>query len=263
MEERNYKVYKHTCPNGKVYIGITKQECNARWKNGLGYENNPHFTRAIKKFEWKNIKHEILFSGLTKEEAEQKEIELIKEYNSNKYEFGYNISSGGAANSGHKHSLKSRMKMSKSQKGRVSPRKGAKLSEETKTKIGKASLGRTPWNKGIPTSEEVRKKLSESHKGQKAWNKGKKGCYILSEETKTKISAYLKSDRNVVCKKVNQYDKNNNLINTFFSIAEAERKTKISHSGINMCCRGKYKQAGGYVWRYANDDSLKVHKQGE
>lgn len=28
-----YCVYKHTSPNGKVYIGITKKKPNDRWEN--------------------------------------------------------------------------------------------------------------------------------------------------------------------------------------------------------------------------------------
>ena len=35
MGENNYYVYKHTFPNNKVYIGITQQEPQKRWKNGL------------------------------------------------------------------------------------------------------------------------------------------------------------------------------------------------------------------------------------
>lgn len=30
----NYKVYMHTLPNGKRYVGITKQEPEKRWLNG-------------------------------------------------------------------------------------------------------------------------------------------------------------------------------------------------------------------------------------
>ena len=34
---KNFIVYKHTSPNGKVYIGITKQNPKQRWGNGSGY----------------------------------------------------------------------------------------------------------------------------------------------------------------------------------------------------------------------------------
>lgn len=92
----DYKVYKHTFPNGKVYIGITSQKPKSRWANGKGYQDNKRMYNAIKKYGWNNIKHEILFTGLTQEQAFEKEIELIAEYDSTKFDKGYNISHGGA-----------------------------------------------------------------------------------------------------------------------------------------------------------------------
>lgn len=53
-------------------------------------------------------------------------------------------------------------------------------------------------------------------------------------------------------KKVEQYDKNNNLLNIYRSIMEASKKTNIDRAHISACCKGKkkYKSAGGYIWRY-------------
>lgn len=31
----NFKVYKHTSPDGKVYIGLTGVDVEARWQAGL------------------------------------------------------------------------------------------------------------------------------------------------------------------------------------------------------------------------------------
>lgn len=76
----NYVVYKHTTPSGKVYIGITCQDIRKRWKNGKGYELCTAFNRAINKYGWENITHEVLFAGLSKQEAIKKEIELISFY---------------------------------------------------------------------------------------------------------------------------------------------------------------------------------------
>lgn len=88
-----YVVYKHTFPNDKIYIGITKKNPIYRWNKGKGYFTQPKIYNAILKYGWDNIKHEILFDGLSQKEAEQKEIELIKFYNS--IENGYNVSTGG------------------------------------------------------------------------------------------------------------------------------------------------------------------------
>ena len=131
MIGNNFTVYKHTSPNGKVYIGITMQNPIRRWNNGLGYSHNEHFHRAIVKYGWDNFKHEILYSGLTKEEAEQTEISLIAEYKSNDPEYGYNIQSGG--NYSGKHSDETRKKFSEISKGR-------KVSEISKRKMSDAHV---------------------------------------------------------------------------------------------------------------------------
>ena len=54
-----------------------------------------------------------------------------------------------------------------------------------------------------------------------------------------------------VSKPVLKYDLKGNFIKEYKSLMEAYRDSNIkSASNITMCCYGKYKQAGGYVWRY-------------
>lgn len=93
--ENNYYVYKHTVPNGKVYIGITKQNPKRRWRNGHGYKDSVLFFNAIIKYGWINISHEILKQGLSAEEASMFEKYYIALYKANNRNFGYNITSGG------------------------------------------------------------------------------------------------------------------------------------------------------------------------
>ena len=121
----NYTVYKHIFPNNKIYIGITSQKLHCRFKGGKGYKKYNKKTQnkiynAINKYGWENVKHEILFENLTKEKAEQKEIELIKKYKSNNSNYGYNIENGGNS--------------------------VGKLNEETKIKIGNANRGKNNGN---------------------------------------------------------------------------------------------------------------------
>lgn len=94
-EEENYKVYVHTLPNGKRYVGITKREVENRWKNGHGYKENKRFYNAIVKYGWENIEHNVLYEGLTEEEACEKEKELVALFNSNNENYGYNLTEGG------------------------------------------------------------------------------------------------------------------------------------------------------------------------
>lgn len=91
----NYVVYKHECPNGKIYIGITGNTPEKRWLNGYGYRHNNHFYNAIKKYGWGNIKHDILEYNLDYETATIKEVEYIKKYDSINPKKGYNKMLGG------------------------------------------------------------------------------------------------------------------------------------------------------------------------
>ena len=81
--EKTFYVYKHICPNLKYYFGITSQNPKYRWANGNGYKECPLFWNAIQKYGWDNIKHEILYTGLTEQEAKDMERKLIAEYKSN------------------------------------------------------------------------------------------------------------------------------------------------------------------------------------
>lgn len=182
MPKKVYCVYKHIFPNNKVYIGITCRKPEYRWNNGKGYANKQRkMYNAIQKYGWLNIKHEILYEGLTKEEAEQKEIELIKEYNSTNDNFGYNIEKGGGLNK--EITEETRKLMIKNHKGKL----GLKLSDREKKEIGIRSkkrwenmeiqereyytnllktqnIGRTSWNKGLHFSKEAKLNMSIAQK---------------------------------------------------------------------------------------------------
>ena len=50
-------------------------------------------------------------------------------------------------------------------------------------------------------------------------------------------------------KKVIQLDLNDNVLNEFESMRQAERETGVLVGNISSCCNGKTKSAGGYKWR--------------
>lgn len=61
QEVKTYKIYKHTLPNGKSYIGMTNEEKDyKRFQYGCGYSKNEEFHRDIYELGWRQIKTEIL-----------------------------------------------------------------------------------------------------------------------------------------------------------------------------------------------------------
>lgn len=47
-----------------------------------------------------------------------------------------------------------------------------------------------------------------------------------------------------------QFDKNNNFIKSWDSLREIERVLGFNHSNILQCCKNKYKQMNGFIWRF-------------
>lgn len=218
-----YTVYKHTCPNGKMYVGITSKEPEKRWNNGNGYQKNPHFWQAIRKYGWDNIRHEILFEGLTKIEACHRESELIKGLQSNDPRNGYNLSSGGE--SGCKG-----YKWTDEQKRKLSTRPRRKHTDEARKKISISKRGEKNPNYGKQPSEETRRRQSESSKREN-----------LSAETRKRLSEAHK--RPVYCIE---------LESIFASAKDAEKCLGILATSICKVLQGTkgHKTAGGYHWEY-------------
>lgn len=52
-------------------------------------------------------------------------------------------------------------------------------------------------------------------------------------------------------KKICQLEKNGKIIKEWDSLTIASEETHIDISSISACCKGKYKTAGGYIWKYA------------
>lgn len=158
--KENYTVYKHIFPNNKIYVGITKKSPEIRWNKGKGYKLCPLMNKAIEKYGWDNVRHEILFTNLSKKEAEQKEIELIKKYQCNNSKYGYNIENGG--NCCGTHSEETKKKISEAQKGNKNCI-GRFMSQETRKKIGNA-------NREIKLTEKQKEHLSNISKNKKKVN---------------------------------------------------------------------------------------------
>lgn len=124
---------------------------------------------------------------------------------------------------------------------------GRKCSEETKQKMSISHSGDNNFWYGKKLSEEHKKKISDSHIGKK-----------LSEETKRKMKEnhpHLSGKEHPKSKKVEQWSKDKTtLIKVWDCISEASKTLNINKSNISSCCKGRFKSAGGYFWRYMEED---------
>ena len=209
--------------NNKVYIGITKQKPHHRWGlEGNGYKRNSYFYHAIQKYGWDNFEHLILFENLEPNEAFKKEQELIKHYQSNSKDYGYNQSIGGESGSlGVTMSEATRRKISIAHRGK-------KLSNEAKEKDRLAHLGskNAMWGKPSPRKGKKFGAMSEAHKQK------------LRENSRMK---------KVFCVELNTI---------YESLAQAERETGINKGSIVNACVGRTESAGKcnnqkLHWKYA------------
>lgn len=98
-------VYKITFPNNKIYIGISNNIYRRMLEHNTDFRNNLPIERAIQKY-GKITEFDILefIEPENRKLMRERQIYWIKKYNSNKKEFGYNISEGGdGANIGSKN----------------------------------------------------------------------------------------------------------------------------------------------------------------
>lgn len=250
----NYKVYVHTNrANGKRYVGLTKQNCQDRWKHdGMGYQTQKKFFRAILKYGWDNFDHEIIASNLTAEQASDLEQELIKKYNS--IENGYNISPGGSTTN---HSAATLEKMRQSMIGK-------KHSENTKKLIRESK--KEEW---IPV-QSLEDNIQYENIGEASRITGidkssiTKCCQGITLTAGGKTWRYLEPDRAALYKsvtdnRVNKAKKPVYCITTdvyYETVRAAAIATKSDESNIIKVCKGKYKTTNGLKWRYAEWQEL-------
>lgn len=215
--ENNYCVYKHTAPNGKVYIGITRRDPVARWGcNGSRYYNNKHFFNVIQKYGWDKIKHEILYDGLDAHTAEEYEKWFIFIYNSADRRYGYNNTHGGEHGKMADHVNEENRQRGKRLIGEKNPFYGKKHSEKTRAHLSRVRLNnpnRFELSKraGLISKEKTRKEVAQY---------GIDGKYIAKHESCADAAFF-------VC------------------------GSKKGSNHIGAVCNGKRKTAYGYIWKYA------------
>ena len=280
MEENNWCVYKHiNTINGKVYIGITCQPPEKRWKNGNGYTQNKYFFNSIKKYGWENFKHEIIKTKVSKIEACNTEKELIEKYNCIAPN-GYNLSSGGEIPSkGCIRTKENRKRISESLKtfrknnphylDNVSDRvySGLRKSNKEKSKAVNCYDLHGNYISTYQSSCEAYEKTGapQPHilKCCKRYS-GFKSCHgyqwrFIDDcndigEYEINKEKYKTRKNNIPTKSVNCYTKDMLFVKNYKSITEANNELNISNGKITDVCKGRRKTAGGYIWRYADKE---------
>ncbi len=100
-----------------------------------------------------------------------------------------------------------------------------------------------------------------NHKDGNRWNNKDSNLeWVTSSENnlhahdklERNFTAYGENHANSIT--VSQYTKNNKLIDVYGSVNEAGRQLKISFTNIAKCARGERKTAGGFIWRYDNEE---------
>lgn len=96
---------------------------------------------------------------------------------------------------------------------------------------------------GKKLTKEHRNKLSKSHKGHKLTNEQ------INKRTETNI-------KNGKILSVCQFDTNGNFLEEYENAEDVKRKTGFDSTYIRDCCKGKYKMAHGYIWKFKKDCNM-------
>lgn len=227
----DYTVYQLTSPDGLVYIGATRQPLKRRWHNGHAYQNNDALWTDIQLYGWDRFRKDVLARSMSAEDAFELEKKLIEQYDSTSPERGYNRSTGGPfGRSGCPASEEAKAKISKALTGK---RKGMPHTESHRKRISEALMGH-------PTSAEVRQKLRDALGDRMRAPEAK-----AKQKVNTPRGAAHHNARGVVCVETGvEYE----------TITKAAAQTTTSRNGIARCCTGLQETAGGYKWRYLENE---------
>ena len=295
-EDKDWCVYIHINNiNNKKYIGMTC-DINSRFgKNGKGYLHinkdgqflQPAFANAINKYGWENFSHKILYDNLLKEEADELEKKLIKEYDTQNPINGYNIRNGGS--NGHlseetKEKLKEAMK--DKYNGKNNPFYGKQHSQETKDLLrqkgkenakdisgdknpmfGKILTEEERYHRGdgrrnVHLSNDIKEKISESNKKYYETHAHHAlGTHKTEEQKEALRKKMLGREMDAEWKE--KIVKGNSPYNyvcietksEYYSSGDASRQTGIDKVSIRRAADGKQNIAGGSHWKKILNDN--------
>lgn len=293
MEEIKYIIYKLIDPNTNQirYIGLTFNDLKQRLKSHLSEPGKSHKIYWINKLKRQGLKpiiESIEGEISTYEIACEREIYYIDYFKSIGCDLT-NMATGGNKNK--KMSDETREKMSKSARERkfklkLSDEVKNILSNKQKERFQNESERERLRisNKRYEDSKSIEQKLNDILiQNPKKVFQYDKNMNLISEypsiKNVEKITGLSSANISKCCKhkvayvggyvwrfegditlpeyknrkEVIQYDMNMNHISEFENIRQANIKTGVNDSRIRGCCKGKYKSAGGYIWKYKDN----------
>ncbi len=226
---KTWIVYKHVSPSNKVYVGITSQSnIKRRWFRGSGYNRCPIFMKAILKYGWDNIKHQVLFTNLTEARAKNLEKDLIRHYKN--LGVSYNITDGGDGTL------------------------GKSCPEELRRRLSEERRGVIPW-KAIKEAAKVNKGKKKGPRDRRIIEKVR-ATRLLNGKKCTKEQIQANIERNLVrSNPVLQFDLQGNFIKEYRSVKFAAESMGGSRGSLLNCLnplRTESKTFKGYIWKYKN-----------
>jgi group I intron endonuclease len=233
-----------------IYIGQTRTSLNKRFTSHKCEANKDRYTNLLydnmREYGIENFE----VASITEIKTETKE-ELARLLNISEIEHikllrpAYNSAPGGLGVTGVEWTPERRERFKELMSGENNRNFGKPLPEETRKKLSESLKGRI-----IP--EETRQKTSQTMKGVRKSDETRKKMKEAANNRTNKMPTG-KDHHN--SKSVEQYDLNGTLINTFESIHQAASELSLQTSGICMCCKGKLKTSGGFVWKLSQSTS--------
>ena len=234
--------------NGKFYIG--KDSNN--YPNYLG--GGKLIKLAIKKYGKNNFKKETIEECDSLDELNKREIFWIDKLNAKDSRMGYNILDGGEISPMYEntHTEETKLKMSDNHydcSGLNNPMYG-KTFKDAWVEQGLSNKEiKKKWNKWLKTRSELSTGKNNGMYGKSRFgienpffNKKHK------ESTKKKLRENSKTKKNVL-----QYSLDGDLIKQWESTMDVYRELNIN---CRNCCRGETKTAGGFKWKYKDENKI-------
>jgi group I intron endonuclease len=263
-------VYKITNPEGAVYVGSTKdfKQRIAHYRV-LACKGQKRLYESLKKYGYDKHALEIVCS-VPYYELKKKERDIGILFNALDLKIGLNDILPGYGNI---KQLRSE-KYKEGHRERSDSQIGKSLTLDTKAKMSKNSNRHSPSNE---TKAKAKAKLARpifqfsmdgificefesTADASRATGISRKNItYNLNNKHSLSAGGYVWKFKDGIIKgknhrKVIQMDLNGTIMKTHDSICEAARSVNVDHTSIRYVAQGKGQTAGGYKWKYFNEE---------